>query len=38
MTRKPLKMKDVKEMVDPKKVIGACLLVSGVKKTVDRIV
>ena len=38
MTRKPLDTEDVKKMVDPKKVIGACLLSFGAKKAVDVIV
>ena len=38
MTRKHLSTEDVKKMVDPKVVIMACLLISGVKKTVDRLV
>lgn len=38
MTRKPLNNDEVKKMLDPKKVIFACLLISGVKKTVDRLV
>ena len=38
MTRKPIQTEDVKKMVDPAKVVVACLLLSGVKKTVDRLV
>ena len=38
MTRKPLSTEDVKKMVDPRKVIAVCILISGAKKTVDCIV
>ena len=38
MTRKALNTDEVKKMVDPKKVVAACLFVSGVKKTVDCLV
>lgn len=38
MTRKHLSTDDVKKMVDPKVIVCACLLISGVKKTVDRLV
>ena len=38
MTRKHLSSEDVQKMVDPKKVIGACLLSFGVKKVVDVVV
>ena len=38
MNRKPIKIKDVKKMVDPKKVIASILFISGVKKTVDVLV
>jgi len=38
MTRKHLSTDDVKKMVDPKVVLLACLLISGVKQTCDRLV
>ena len=38
MTRKPLSTEDVKKMVDPRIVIGACLLITGAKKGVDQMV
>ena len=38
MTRKPLTTDEVKKMVDPKLVLGACLLITGAKKGVDRVV
>ena len=38
MTRKHLTTDEVKRMVDPKIVIATCLFMTGVKKTVDKIV
>jgi hypothetical protein len=38
MTRKPLKTDTVKKMVNPKIVIAACLMISGAKQAVDRLV
>jgi len=38
MTRKPLNTETVKKMVNPKIVIAVCLLISGTKQAVDRII
>ena len=38
MTRKPIKTKDLPKVINPTKVIVATLLITGFKKTVDRLV
>ena len=38
MTREAIKTKDVVKMVQPWRVLVACFLISGFKKTVDRLV
>jgi len=38
MARRPMKDKDVVKMVNPGKVILGCLVLGGLKKTVDRMV
>ena len=38
LTRKQIKTKDLPKMVNPTKVIVATLLITGFKKTVDRLV
>lgn len=38
LTRKPIKTKDLPKIINPVKVILACFLFSGFKKTVDRLV
>jgi len=37
MTRKPLKTKDVVQMVNPVVLIGGCVFMVGLKKTVDKL-
>ena len=38
MTRKPIKTKDLPKIVNPAKIVVATLLITGFKKTVDRLV
>ena len=38
LRRKPMKSKEVAKMVGPARVIAGCILLSGTKKTVDRLV
>jgi len=38
MARRPMQDKDVMKMVNPSKVIIGCLVLGGLKKTVDRMV
>ena len=38
MTRKPIKTKDLPKIMNPAKVVLATLLITGMKKSVDRLV
>ena len=38
MTRKPIKTKDLPKVMNPAKVVLATLLITGLKKSVDRLV